>query len=177
MSIKTLTKVCSVAAVLVLVFAALGPGKWIPRSGYGWQVDHFVCYFAFTLIICRAWPRAIVVGGAMTAFAVLLEGLQAFTPDRIPDLHAALYSAGGVIGAALPAHVFMRATKRLNGTVLQVKLGVSSSVRKVHTELLTAFRRDRALEGHSARAAGKSMTSIGRPIPIRLTASRLRQPL
>jgi hypothetical protein len=43
----------------------------------GWQVDHFVCYFASTLIICRAWPRAIIVGGAMTAFAVLLEGLQA----------------------------------------------------------------------------------------------------
>ena len=81
------------------------------------------------------------------------------------------------MGAALPAHVVMRAKKRLNGTVLQVKLGVSSSVRKVHTELLTAFRRDRALEGHSVRDAGTSMTIIGRPIPIRLTASRLRQPL
>jgi hypothetical protein len=91
-----------------------------------------------------AWCR--IVGGAMTAFAVLLERLQAFTPDRIPDLHAALYSAGGVMGAALPAHVFMQAPKRPNGTFLQVMLGVSSSVRRVHTELLTAFRRDRALK-------------------------------
>src|SRR5215212_7818812 len=114
MSIKSITKVCSVSAVVLLVFAALGPGKWIPRSGYGWQFDHFVCYFAFTLTVCLAWPRALVVGGAMTAFALLLEALQAFTPDRIPDLHAALYSAGGVVAAALPADLFMRAPKRLN---------------------------------------------------------------
>ena len=39
-------------------------GRAAPANGYhvrdmGWQVDHFVCYFASTLIICRAWPRAI----------------------------------------------------------------------------------------------------------------------
>src|SRR4051812_22697666 len=103
MSIKALTKVCSVAALLLLVLAALGPGKWVPRSGLGWQIDHFVGYFALTLMVCLAWPRPVVVGGALTASAMLLEGLQAFTPDRFADLHAAMYSAGGALAAVLPA--------------------------------------------------------------------------
>jgi hypothetical protein len=42
MSIKHMTKVCSVAALVVLVFAALGPGKLVPRSGLGWEMDHFI---------------------------------------------------------------------------------------------------------------------------------------
>ena len=33
MSIKTMLKLCSAATFLLLVFAALGPAKWIPRSG------------------------------------------------------------------------------------------------------------------------------------------------
>ena len=82
MSIKLMIKVCSVAVLVLLVFVALGPAKWVPRSGLGWQIDHFVGYFAFTLMFCLAWPRPLVVGGALMVLAVLLEGLQAFTPDR-----------------------------------------------------------------------------------------------
>jgi VanZ family protein len=119
MSIKPMTKVCGVAVlVLLLVFAALGPAKLQLRTGFGWQIDHVVGYFAFTLMVCLAWPRTFVVGGAVTAFAVLLEGLQAFTPDRMADLHAAMYSAGGVLAAALHADLFIRARRWLNGRAL-----------------------------------------------------------
>ena len=41
-------------------------------------------------------------------FAVLLEWLQGFTPDRDPNLSAALYGAGGVLAAALLAELFIR---------------------------------------------------------------------
>ena len=112
-------KVCGVAVlVLLLVFAALGPAKMQIRTGLGWQFDHVVGFFGFTLMVCLAWPRALVVGGAIATFAVLLEGLQAFTPDRSPDLHAALYSASGVLAAALPADLFIRASRRLKGRTL-----------------------------------------------------------
>jgi hypothetical protein len=37
------------------VFAALGAAKWIPRSGLGWQIDHFVGYFALTLTFGLLW--------------------------------------------------------------------------------------------------------------------------
>jgi hypothetical protein len=47
------------------------------------------------------------------AFAVLLEGLQALTPDRYADLKTALYSAGAVLLAALVAEGFMRAPRLL----------------------------------------------------------------
>ena len=112
MSIKHMTKVCSVAALVVLVFAALGPGKLVPRSGLGWEMDHFISYFAFTWMFCLAWPRPLVVGGILTAVAVLLEGLQAFMPDRSSYYMAAVYSAGGVLAAALLAELFIRARRR-----------------------------------------------------------------
>ena len=115
MSIKTTMKICGVAIlVLLIIFAALGPAKLQYRTGLGWQFDHVIGYFGFTLMVCLAWPRPLVVGAAVTAFAVLLEGLQALTPDRCADLQAALYSAAGALAAALPGNFFIRASRRLN---------------------------------------------------------------
>ena len=39
-------KVCSVAIIVLLVVAALGPAKWAPRTELGWQFDHVIGYFA-----------------------------------------------------------------------------------------------------------------------------------
>jgi VanZ family protein len=119
MSIKPRTKAFGVAVlVLLIVFAALGPAKLQLRTGLGWQFDHFFGYFAFTLMICLACPRALLVAGSVIAFATLLEGLQAFTPDRTADLHAVLWSSGGVLAAALPVELFSRASRRLNARML-----------------------------------------------------------
>jgi VanZ family protein len=112
MPIKLMAKFCSVAAMVLLVIAALGPADWSPRSGLGWQIDHFVGYFAITSIFCLAWPRPFVVGGALMAVAALLEGLQAFTPDRSSNLVAAFCGAGGALAAALLAELFIRARRR-----------------------------------------------------------------
>jgi hypothetical protein len=115
MSFKPTTRVCYVAVlVLLLVFCALGPAKWQYRTGLGWQIDHVVGYFGFTLMFCLAWPRPLVVGGALMASAMLLEALQALTPDRHCDLQAASYGVGGALSAALFANLFTRALRRLN---------------------------------------------------------------
>jgi VanZ family protein len=118
MSIKLVLKVCSVAVLFLLVFAALGPAKWVPRSGLGWRIDHFFGYFGLTLTFCFAWQRPLLVGGALMALAVLLEGLQAFTPDRHADVYAALISASGAMAAVLPADLFIQTPRRLNGRTL-----------------------------------------------------------
>ena len=55
-------KVCSVAIMVLLVIGALGPASWTPRTALGWQIDHFLGYFAITLLVCLAWPRPFVVG-------------------------------------------------------------------------------------------------------------------
>jgi VanZ family protein len=102
-------KVFSGAIMVLLVILALGPESWTPRTALGWQIDHFVGYFAITLLVCLAWPRRLVVGGFLVAAAFLLEGLQAFTPDRTANLVAALCGAGGVLTAALVAELFIRA--------------------------------------------------------------------
>ena len=112
MTIKLMLKICSVAALILVVFFGLGPAKWQPRSGLGWEIDHFAGYIVLTLMFCLAWPRPIVVGGALMAFAVLLEALQAIPPDRSSNLLAALYSAAGVLAGALLADLFIRARRR-----------------------------------------------------------------
>src|SRR5262245_7041734 len=107
---NVLMKFCSVAAIALLVFAHLGPAKWKPRTPLGGQIDHFLAYLAVTLIVCLAWPRPFVIGGALMAASALLEGLQALTPDRTPSLPAALFGAGGALTAALLAEFVIRST-------------------------------------------------------------------
>ena len=115
MTIKAVAKVCSVATMVLVVFVALGPADWAPRTALGWQFDHFAGYFVITALVCFAWPRPFVVGAALMAFAALLEGLQAFTPDRSSNLMAAFYGAGGALAAALLAELFIRARRRRAG--------------------------------------------------------------
>ena len=115
MTIQRMLQVASVTALVLLSFVALGPATWQPRSGLGWEIDHFVGYFAFTWMFCLAWPRPLVVGLALMVFAVLLEGAQAFMPDRSSYYMAAVYSAAGVLAAALLAELFIRARRVQNG--------------------------------------------------------------
>jgi VanZ family protein len=100
------------AVLILLVFIALGPGKWTPRSGLGWEIDHFVGYFVITLVFCLAWPRPLVVGGGLAVFAASLEALQALTPDRSSNVFAALYSACGVAVATLIAGLFIQIRRK-----------------------------------------------------------------
>jgi VanZ family protein len=108
---KGVSKACCLAVLVVLLFG-LGPARWQPRSGLGWEIDHFAGYFVITSMFCIAWPRPLVVGGALMIFAVVLEALQAFMPDRSSYYLAAVYSAAGVLAAALVAEIFILAWKR-----------------------------------------------------------------
>jgi len=101
-------KVCSGIIMIRLVVMALGPGKWTPRTELGWQFDHFIGYFGITLFFCFAWPRPLLVGAILATIGALLEGLQAFTPDRTANLIAALCGAGGALAAALVAELFIQ---------------------------------------------------------------------
>ena len=57
--LKELLKFCGVAAIAWLVFAHLGPTNWQPRTGLGWQIEHFLGYFLVASIVCLAWAPAI----------------------------------------------------------------------------------------------------------------------
>jgi hypothetical protein len=112
MTIKSVLKVCCLIALILLVFTGLGLEKWQPRSGLGFQVDHFVGYFILTLIFCVVWARPLIVAGALILFAALLEAAQALTTDRSSNAEAAFYSACGVLAGALIADLSMRAWRR-----------------------------------------------------------------
>ena len=114
MTIKHIAKFCSVAIIALVVITALGPANWQPRTSLGWELDHVLGYFAITLLVCLAWPRPIIVGGALMVFAVLLESLQGLTPDRSPNFQAAFYGAGGVLAAALLVELVIQPRKQRN---------------------------------------------------------------
>jgi len=126
--LRAAARVCSGAIMILLVIVALGPGKWTPRTELGWQFDHFIGYFGITLFVCIAWPRPLVVGGVLAVFGALLEGLQAFTPDRTANLVAALWGAGGALAAALVAEFFIQMRDPRGFARFAVLIGVAATL-------------------------------------------------
>src|SRR6266404_5640739 len=87
---RIVIKVCSVVAVGLIAYAALGPANWQLRPMLGWKTEHFLGFLIVTFIACVAWPRPLIVGLALMATAGLLEALQGFLrigygidPDKI----------------------------------------------------------------------------------------------
>jgi VanZ family protein len=89
-------------AVAAIVMAALLPTKWVPRTGLGWEFEHFSFYLVTTFALCIALKRPVLIAGSLLLFSGILEWLQNFTPDRSPDLTAACAGgSGALLGAIL----------------------------------------------------------------------------
>jgi VanZ family protein len=99
------------AAVAAIILATLLPSTWVPRTGLGWENEHFIVYFAATTILSLASRKPHVIAIALTIFAGVLEACQGLTPDRFPDVTAALSGAAGVISAATLVILFVRAKR------------------------------------------------------------------
>ena len=100
------------AAVAFLVIASLSGAMVQPRTILGWELEHFLAYFAATVIVSVALSRPWAVGGAMAVLGGVLELLQFLTPDRTPNTIAALCSAAGALAGALLMGLFMRGKNR-----------------------------------------------------------------
>jgi hypothetical protein len=100
-------------AIAALVLATLLPSGWVPRTGWGWRDEHFVVYFATTLILCLAWRKPFSIAIVLMACAGILEALQGLTPDRIPDPTAVFSGVAGVICAAALVSLLIRARRWL----------------------------------------------------------------
>jgi VanZ family protein len=98
--------------LVALAVAALMPEGWQVRTGLHWLVEHFLAFFAVTLVFCLALPRPMRVAAAMLPLALLIEAAQALTPDRTADPATALMAAAGVAVAALLADLVLTLTKR-----------------------------------------------------------------
>src|SRR5262245_9618683 len=110
---RRLLHILGATAVASLVLATLLPTKLVPRTGLGWENEHFLMYFATTTILSIASRRPLLVAFSLMACSGVLEALQGLTPDRIPDLTAALAGAAGVISAATLVMLLVRARRSL----------------------------------------------------------------
>jgi VanZ family protein len=110
MTVRGALKVCSAAALVMLVIFALGPAKWTPRSGLGFEFDHFVGYFFFHC--CSVSPsRGHLRSGSLAVLAVVLENLQSFLPGRSSYFVAALYKCRRGAGGGATCRVFHSSTE------------------------------------------------------------------
>jgi VanZ family protein len=91
----------SATTIAAIGMASLLPTNWVPRTGLGWQVEHFLAYFTTTIVLCVAWRRPFVVAVSLIMCSGLLEAVQGLTPDRLPDLTSALCGTLGAISAAM----------------------------------------------------------------------------
>ena len=97
-----LVRVCGVAALPAITIASLGLPTTLEqlRTGH-WALEHFVAYFAATLILCLGWDRPFAVACVLTAAAAALEALQSLMPTHSPNLLAVASGVAGVLVAAL----------------------------------------------------------------------------
>jgi VanZ family protein len=94
--------------ILVTAVAAdsLVPVAWQVRTGLHYLVEHFLAYFALAMVFSVALQRPFMVASIFIVLPAIMEGLQGFTPDRIPDLPTALSgAAGGLVGTLLVTRV------------------------------------------------------------------------
>ena len=97
-------------ALAGIVFASVMlPTSWEKlRTGH-WAIEHFVAYFAATLILCLGWRRPFLVAGVLAAIvAPLLEVIQIFTPNHSASLLSVLSGAAGALAAALLVTLVIR---------------------------------------------------------------------
>jgi hypothetical protein len=104
---------CGGGAILIAAIAAdsLVPVAWQVRAGL---TEHFLAYFAVTIVFRIALQRPLAVAGVAMIFAALMELLQGLTADRVPDLLTALSGAAGPLAGAVMATLltgFLKARK------------------------------------------------------------------
>jgi len=112
---RILVAVCAAAVIAIIAVASLVPADMQIRTGLHWLVEHFLAFFVAALVVGLAWPRPILVAGALTVLSALLEALQGLMPDRVPDLPTALSGAAGALTGAVAASLTLYAAKRLRG--------------------------------------------------------------
>ena len=99
-----------------LAYASLGPANWQIRLGLHWLVEHFLVFFALTVLACVVYAHPMRVAAVLLPFAVGIEAAQALTPDRTPDVATALVSAASVASAALLVDGFLAWRRHRQGT-------------------------------------------------------------
>jgi len=118
---STWIRLCGVAVIGLLVISSLSGPFAQPRTILGWQLEHFLGYFAAAVILFAGWPRPFVVTGALVLIAGLMEVLQFFTPNRHPNLEAAIWGAGGVVVAVALAELFIRVRNRRSSAASKIR--------------------------------------------------------
>ena len=113
-------RLCGVIAVALVIFASLMlPTKLEHMRTGHWFTEHFLGYFAASLVVCLGWRRPLLVGAGLAVTAFVLEALQALTPSHSPTLISAIGGASGALAAAGLFKLIMMARNRHSSAVGQ----------------------------------------------------------
>jgi len=84
-----------------VAYAALGPADWQIRLGLHWLAEHFLVFFAATVLACVVCRKPMRVAAVLLPIAVGLEVAQGLTLDRTPDIATVLVAAAVALAALL----------------------------------------------------------------------------
>ena len=106
-------RLCGVLAMVAIVFASLMlPPNWEQMRTGHWFVEHFLGYFVASSIILLGWPKPLVVGIVLATTAVILEALQALSPNHTASALSIIGGVTGALTAAILAKLIALASRR-----------------------------------------------------------------
>jgi hypothetical protein len=91
--------------------ASLIPAKMQIRFGLNWLTEHFLVYCIAGMIFSLVWKRPVSVALLLVLFAGVLQALQGFTPDLVPDLPTALAGALGALSGVVAVRLVLGALR------------------------------------------------------------------
>lgn len=113
-------RVVVVLTVLLIAYASLAPGRYVPRLLYSHHLQHFAAFYVFALAASAAFPRCplrrLAIGCILIAMA--LEGGHVLAGRGLDRIYEnCIADVGGTLGALVPIAVdrFRRMFKPVDG--------------------------------------------------------------
>ena len=115
--VRTLLRIAAWGCVVAITILSLLPRDVQVRTGASPYSEHFVAYAGTAFLFALAHPKlrlAIAAALALSAYAGLMEALQALAPGREPGFaDFAAGAAGALAGGALGAIAARELSRRL----------------------------------------------------------------
>jgi hypothetical protein len=91
--------------LIAVIFAAVGPGEYVPRIFHNSHAEHFVAFYALTLMASAAFSRAplLHVCLSLALMALVLAVVRLFIPrHQLADAEDLAADLGGIAAAVAP---------------------------------------------------------------------------
>jgi hypothetical protein len=91
--------------VIAVIFASVGPGEYVPRVFHNYHAEHFIAFYALTLLASAGLSRAPLLHlcSSLALMALVLAIVRLFIPrHQLADAEDLAADLGGIAAAVAP---------------------------------------------------------------------------